>query len=93
MVVGPRSALAVTQVPVSGINWLGEGAIPPPGGIDITVKLRSTQAPKAARLYGQANDAGLVELAVPEFGVAPGQAAVFYQGTRVLGGCWIEKAL
>jgi tRNA-specific 2-thiouridylase len=27
----------------------------------------------------------------PEFGVAPGQAAVLYDGDRVLGGGWIEE--
>ena len=27
----------------------------------------------------------------PQFGVAPGQAVVFYDGPRVLGGGWIEK--
>jgi tRNA-specific 2-thiouridylase len=92
VVVGPRAALAVTRVPVSGINWLGDGANPSPGGIDITVKLRSTQAPQPARLFGRPNGAGLVELAAPEFGIAPGQAAVFYDDTRLLGGGWIERA-
>ena len=92
LVVGTDVALAVTQVPVSGINWLGESAKPPSGGIDITIKLRSTQAPLAARLYGRPNGAGLVELAAPEFGIAPGQAAVFYDDTRLLGGGWIERA-
>ncbi|HWA23530.1 MAG TPA: tRNA 2-thiouridine(34) synthase MnmA [Caulobacterales bacterium] len=32
-----------------------------------------------------------VELDIPEEGVAPGQAAVFYDGARVLGGGWIAK--
>jgi len=27
----------------------------------------------------------------PALGVAPGQACVFYDGTRVLGGGWIER--
>jgi tRNA-specific 2-thiouridylase len=91
VVVGPRAALAVTQVPVSGINWLGEGASPPAGGIEITVKLRSTQDPLPARLVGRPGGAGLVELAAPEFGIAPGQAAVFYDHTRLLGGGWIQR--
>jgi tRNA-specific 2-thiouridylase len=92
VVVGPRSALAVSQVPVSGINWLGEGAGPPPEGMEITVKLRSTQDPLPARLYGRADGGGMIELAAPEFGVAPGQAAVFYDDTRLLGGGWIQRA-
>ena len=32
-----------------------------------------------------------VELLEPQFGIAPGQACVFYQGSRVLGGGWIER--
>ena len=91
IVVGPRSALAVTQVPVDGINWLGEGAGPPPGGIEISVKLRSTQDPLPARLYGRPDGGAMVELAAPEFGIASGQAAVFYDDTRLLGGGWIER--
>jgi len=40
-------------------------------------------------------DGGRVEVdfAEPQRGVAPGQAAVFYAGTRVLGGCWIKGRL
>jgi len=91
VVVGPRLALAVTQVPVSAINWIGEGAGPPSDGIEITVKLRSTQDPLPARLYGRPNGGGMVELAAPEFGIAPGQAAVFYDDTRLLGGGWIQR--
>jgi tRNA-specific 2-thiouridylase len=30
-----------------------------------------------------------VEFAEPQVGVTPGQAAVFYHDSRVLGGCWI----
>ncbi len=91
VVVGPRSALAVTRVPVSGINWLGAGGQPPADGIDIAVKLRSTQDPLPARLYRGVDGGGTVELAAPEYGVAPGQAAVFYDGARLLGGGWIVR--
>ncbi len=91
VVVGPRLALAVTQVPVSGINWLGAGVQALADGIDITVKLRSTQDPLPARFSGRPDGAGLVELAVPEYGIAPGQAAVFYDGTQLLGGGWIVR--
>ena len=31
-----------------------------------------------------------IRFAVPEYGVAPGQAAVVYAGERVVGGGWIE---
>jgi tRNA-specific 2-thiouridylase len=32
-----------------------------------------------------------VTLDAPQFGVAPGQACVFYSGSRVLGGGWIRR--
>jgi tRNA-specific 2-thiouridylase len=34
-----------------------------------------------------------VEFTTPQRGVAPGQAAVFYDGSHVLGGCWIAAPL
>jgi tRNA-specific 2-thiouridylase len=33
----------------------------------------------------------LVNFAAPQYGVSPGQAAVFYRGDRVLGGGWIAR--
>jgi tRNA-specific 2-thiouridylase len=42
--------------------------------------------PVPARLEGD-----LLRFDAPEFGVAPGQAAVLYAGDRVLGGGWIAS--
>jgi len=93
VVVGPRAALAETRVSVGELNWLGEPTV---GGVAVMAKLRSTQTPIAATLYvggqagaGQAADAELV-LDAATGAVAPGQAAVFYSGERVLGGGWIR---
>jgi tRNA-specific 2-thiouridylase len=70
------------------VNWLA-----PPADIgDCTVKVRSTRAPVAARVTANGNDSAVVELPEGESAVAPGQAAVFYDGTRVLGGGWIAKS-
>ena len=77
---------------VKEINWLGFGETPPTNGIDILVKVRSTQDPVPATLYGGLNGHGKIELLEPEFGIAPGQAAVFYDNTRLLGGGWIIKS-
>ncbi|MDF0488271.1 tRNA 2-thiouridine(34) synthase MnmA [Sphingomonas sp. H39-1-10] len=81
VVVGPRAALAVGAARLSGINWLG-------GGFDgpLTAKVRSLAKPVPARLIGDR-----VTFDAPEYGVAPGQAAVLYAGERVLGGGWIEE--
>ena len=42
-----------------------------------------------ARLEIAGDGGARVTFAEPQAGVAPGQACVFYQGTRVLGGGWI----
>jgi tRNA-specific 2-thiouridylase len=94
VVVGPRSALAAQRVPLGAVNWLGglpEAAVFA-GGLDIAVKLRSAQPPVAGRLVLDAAGGGEVVLAEPTDGVAPGQACVFYDGERVLGGGWIRRA-
>ncbi|MBC92019.1 MAG: tRNA 2-thiouridine(34) synthase MnmA [Rhodospirillaceae bacterium] len=92
IVVGNKSDLSLNTVFVKEINWLGFGETPPTNGIDILVKVRSTQDPVPATLYGGLNGHGKIELLEPEFGIAPGQAAVFYDNTRLLGGGWIIKS-
>ncbi|MGH6988865.1 MAG: tRNA 2-thiouridine(34) synthase MnmA [Stellaceae bacterium] len=84
VVVGPRAALGRDRVPLGSVNWLG-GTLPS-AGEPFSVKLRSAQPPVAARLELDDNGGGTVLLDAPAFGVAPGQACVFYDGSRVLGG-------
>ncbi|HEV2865481.1 MAG TPA: tRNA 2-thiouridine(34) synthase MnmA [Allosphingosinicella sp.] len=83
VVVGPKRALAVHSARLGGINWLGGG-----GHDLLTVKVRSLARPAPARFDGES-----VHFAGPEYGVAPGQAAVLYEGDRVLGGGWIEETV
>ena len=96
VIVGPRQALATRRIPVSDINWIGEGAFAdaPEGGWEATVKVRSTRPPAPARIHPRGDGGAEVELLSPEEGVAPGQACVFYapEGSRVLGGGWIGRA-
>ena len=95
VVVGPRGALDRTRVRLGELNWLG----PPLAAgesLRVAAKLRSAQPPVPARLYpldllaGAAGDAELL-LDAPAGAVAPGQAAVLYDGERVLGGGWIRR--
>lgn len=93
VVVGPREALLSQNVYLRDINWLGDSD-PAGGGIAVEVKVRSTKQPVPATLHMQANGRAVATLAIPEEGVAPGQACVFYapgQGSRVLGGGWITR--
>ena len=81
LVVGPREALGVAAVRLSAINWIGQA---PAAGQPVGAKVRSMARPAPALVDGDT-----VRFARPEYGVAPGQAAVVYDGERVLGGGWI----
>ncbi|MDA8051417.1 MAG: tRNA 2-thiouridine(34) synthase MnmA [Rhodospirillales bacterium] len=85
VIVGPRST-ATRRVGLSNINWL----IPPPRRpMRATVKLRAREVPQPATIFPDAAELLLDTPALP----APGQAAVFYEGTRVLGGGFIRRAI
>lgn len=83
VVVGPKAALAVRAAVLDHVNWLGEDQRD-----SLSAKVRSMARPAPARLDGDT-----VRFTAPEYGVAPGQAAVLYQGTRVLGGGWIRETV
>ena len=80
LVVGLRRALAVASMRVADLNWIGEGQR------EVSVKVRSLAAPVPATIDGDR-----IGFSRPEYGVAPGQAAVVYDGSRLLGGGWIEE--
>jgi tRNA-specific 2-thiouridylase len=92
VVVGPRSALAETRVAVAELNWLGPPMPKRGEAVPVMAKLRSAQPLFPAMLYAAA-DTGEAELVLdaPAGAVAPGQAAVLYDGERVLGGGWIRR--
>ena len=75
IIVGPRRALAIASMQVADWSWIGEDQH------DVSVKVRSLAPAVAANRHGD-----WVRFTKPEYGVAPGQAAVLYGGTRLLGG-------
>ena len=78
VIAGPRAELAVTAARLVGANALGDLDGP------VTVKVRSLAA-----LAPAVWDGDRLCFDQPQFGVAPGQAAVAYRGSRVLGGATI----
>ena len=93
VVVGRDEELTAPGLRGERLHWIGPA---PTGQVEATVKIRSRHPGVAATIRPLGgNRAGEVEVrfATPQRGVAPGQAAVFYQGTRVLGGCWIRGGL
>lgn len=92
VIVGPRELLAATRARIVGVNWLGDSGSSPGRTVAGEVKIRSAQAPVAARLVFKGAGDAEIEFAAPEFGVAPGQACVVYDGERVLGGGFIARS-
>jgi tRNA-specific 2-thiouridylase len=87
VIVGPKELLAVKLIELKDLNLLVDEI--PKGGIE--VKIRSTQPSVPARVTLNGLGGATVELLEPEYGIAPGQACVFYRGSQVLGGGWIEN--
>ena len=88
--VGPKAALAKSSVTLREVNWLGRAG-EPTDNVEVEVKLRSMTEPKPAIVSLLPGGYARVALKEPQFGIAPGQACVIYQGSRVLGGGWIER--
>ena len=80
LVVGPRRALAVQGARIEDLRWIGEDQRA------VLVKVRSMAPAVPATIDGDR-----IVFARAEYGVAPGQAAVVYDGDRVLGGGWIAE--
>lgn len=86
VVIGEREDLARSELQADRLNWL----IPKPeSGFSCMAKIRYRHSGSPATVYHVDDDRVRVEFDEPQFGVAPGQAVVFYDGDRVMGGGWI----
>jgi len=92
VIVGPKTAFCERRVYLGELNWLGP-SLQVGGGVPVSAKLRSTQPPVSATLHADAvTGAAELVLSEPTGAVAPGQAAVLYDGERLLGGGWIRRS-
>jgi len=87
VLAGPRRLLAVSAARLSETNRIG-----PLPDVPLLAKVRSLARPVPVTLEGPLGEGAdtTIRFASPEYGVAPGQAAVLYAGERVIGGGWIE---
>jgi tRNA-specific 2-thiouridylase len=86
--VGPREALERLSLNASGVNWIDGPA--PAAGTRVTAQIRYRHREAPASLYPEDDGSVRVTFDEPQHAVAPGQAVVFYDGERVVGGGWIE---
>jgi tRNA-specific 2-thiouridylase len=91
VVIGEREELLASGLRASRVNWL----IDPPqdGPLHCHAKIRYRNVGSPAHVTAAEDGSATVRFTEPQSAVAPGQAVVFYNGDRVLGGGWIEKAL
>lgn len=93
--VGPRSSLQQKTILLHQINWIAfdqQSPQDPDKSHRLTVKIRSSGPALAATvLLCKGFSQAIVTLDEPEYGISPGQACVFYQGTRLVGGGWISS--
>jgi tRNA-specific 2-thiouridylase len=91
VVLGRRDELLASGLIASSINWLLDD--PPAEPLSCQVKIRYRHAATPATVTVLPEGGAGVAFAEPQSAVTPGQAVVFYDGPRVLGGGWIERAL
>jgi tRNA-specific 2-thiouridylase len=90
VVIGPREELLASGLEASSVNWLLDA--PPEGKLLCQAKIRYRHTAAPARVTSLPDGRAKVEFETPQSAVTPGQAVVFYDGPRVLGGGWIEAA-
>lgn len=89
VVLGDRDELLASGLTASGVNWLIDQPMAP---LRCTAKIRYRNMGTFATVCASDDGTARVEFDAPQSAVTPGQAVVFYDGMRVLGGGWIGKA-
>jgi tRNA-specific 2-thiouridylase len=92
VVVGPKEALAVGALAGRRTSWAGERPAGLEAGLacEVQVRAHADPVPAVARLEG---DELVIRPDEPLLGLAPGQSAVLYAGTRVLGQVTVDRTV
>lgn len=88
--VGPQAALHVPGLHATDVSWVSGKA---PAMVRVAAKIRYRSRPLPATVVSIGNRRAEVRFDEAHPAVTPGQAVVFYDGARVLGGGWIEGPL
>ena len=89
VVVGDESQLNRSTFTVDHCNWIPWDS--PPASFECMAKIRYNHPGAAGTVEPGPDGTARVRLQAPARAVTPGQACVFYDGERVLGGGWIRR--
>jgi tRNA-uridine 2-sulfurtransferase len=87
VVVGEDEALRRRSFEVDNLNWVS--IAPPSAPLRAGVKIRHKHAPAPAKVEPIDENRMRITFDTPQRAITPGQAAVVYDGDRVLAGAWI----
>lgn len=94
VVAGPREELMAAGLMAEELSFVaGQPPRPSPEGRPVQARIRYRSQAVPATLSVRPDGAAEVRFESPQRAVTPGQAAVFYDGDRVLGGGAIRSAL
>jgi tRNA-uridine 2-sulfurtransferase len=88
LVIGEDKELRTTTFEVRNVNWIPYAV--PDGPIQAAVRIRNRHEPAPAEIVAIGATGARVTFQEAQRAITPGQAAVFYDGERVLGGGWIR---
>jgi tRNA-specific 2-thiouridylase len=88
VVVGEDDALRTTTFEIEDVNWVS--CEKPTAPLRVFVKIRHKHEPAPAIVEALPSNRARIAFDSPQRAITPGQAAVFYDGDRVLGGGWIR---
>ncbi|HIE11419.1 MAG TPA: tRNA 2-thiouridine(34) synthase MnmA [Kiritimatiellae bacterium] len=91
VVVGPREAARGGGCLLEGFNWTGGN--PPQRRFRCQVQIRHRHPPVPSQIEVRGRGSVSIRFTRAQFGIAPGQAGVLYDGERVLGGGWIRATI
>jgi tRNA-specific 2-thiouridylase len=91
VIVGDRNSAGSLDCSVTRLNWVSIAEPTAPLRCEVQVRYRSS--PVVVSVIPLENDRVKLVFDEPQFGITPGQAAVFYDGEMLLGGGIIEKSL
>ncbi len=87
VVVGPGEELFSKTLRASKLNWISVDNLHSP--MQVSIKIRHRHEPATAVIEKRGEDEVLATFDEPQRAITPGQAAVFYDGSTVVGGGWI----